>query len=151
MKCTFVIAINEIKYFCKSIINRAALKAKNLHLLVSILIIVPVGLAYGLMPNGFLENIFQFKFESIGLAGIFRALMGLYIGMSIFWLIGIIKPKCWTAATLSNVLFMTGLAFGRIVSILLDGIPSTIFLAGLIVEILLAVWGIINLKKYNSK
>ena len=125
------------------------MKTKNLHLLISILIIVPVALSYGLMPDGFLENIFHFKFESIDLSGIFRALMGLYIGMSIFWLTGIIKPKFWTAATISNVLFMAGLAFGRIISILFDGPSSTIFLVGLIVEILLAVWGIINLKKYK--
>jgi len=118
---------------------------------VSIFIIVPVGLVYGLMPNGFLENIFQFKFEKIELSGVFRALMGLYIAMAFFWLIGIIKTRFWIAATISNVLFMAGLAFGRIISILLDGIPCKIFLTGLIVEVLLAVWGIINLKKYNSK
>jgi len=44
---------------------------------------------------------------------------------------------------------MAGLALGRIISILLDGIPSNIFLGGLTVEILLAIWGIINLKRYK--
>ena len=127
------------------------MKAKNLHLLISIFFIVPVALTYGLMPDGFLENIFHFKFEKIELSGIFRALMGLYIAMAVFWFVGIIKSKFWIAATMSNVLFMTGLAFGRIISILLDGLPSNIFLAGLIGEILLAVWGIINLKNTSSK
>jgi hypothetical protein len=75
--------------------------------------------------------------------------MGLYIAMSVFWVIGIIKLRFWFAATLSNILFMAGLAFGRMVSIVLDGIPSTIFLIGLIVEIMLAAWGVINLKKYK--
>ncbi len=106
-------------------------------------------MAYGLMPNGLLENLFHFKIEGIDLSGIFRALMGLYIAMTIFWIVGIIRSEYWTAATISNVFFMSGLAVGRIVSLLLDGIPSYSFLAGLIVEILLAVWGIINLRKYK--
>lgn len=101
------------------------------------------------MPNGIPGNIFHFKFEDVDLASIFRALMGLYIAMAIFWLIGIIKSEFWIAATLSNILFMAGLAFGRIVSILFDGTPSYIFLAGLAGEILLAIWGISNLKKYK--
>ena len=130
--------------------NATALKPKNLHLLVSICIITPIGLGYGLLPNGFFQNIISFKFETTELSEIFRALMGLYIAIAIFWFIGIIKPKFWIAATLSNVLFMSGLAFGRIISILLDGFPSDIFLAGLILEILLAVWGIFNLKKYKT-
>ena len=136
-------------YGRKATFNRSVLKTKNLHLLISIFFIVPVALTYGLMPDGFLENIFHFKFETIELSGIFRALMGLYIAMAIFWFVGIIKSKFWMAATMSNVLFMAGLAIGRIISILLDGLPSNIFLAGLIAEILLAVWGIINLKKYK--
>ena len=126
------------------------LKAKNLHLLISALIIVPVAIIYGLMPNGILENIFHIKIEGIELSSIFRALMGLYIAMAIFWIAGSIRSEFRTAATLSNVFFMSGLAIGRIVSIFLDGMPSYIFLAGLIVEILLAVWGIINLKNISS-
>ncbi len=126
------------------------MKLKNLHLVISIVIIVPVALTYGLMPSGFLENIFNFKYENTELAGIFRALMGLYIAMAIFWMLGIYKPKFWEAATLSNVLFMCGLAVGRFVSIFLDGMPSPVFLAGLIVEILLAAWGVFNLFRPGS-
>ena len=101
------------------------------------------------MPNGILREILKLEFWTPDLANIFRALMGLYIAMSIFWIIGIIKSQFWRAATLSNVLFMLGLALGRIVSILLDGIPSYIFLLGLIIEVILGAWGVINLKKYK--
>ena len=125
------------------------MKKKNLHLLTSICIIVPIAIVYGLMPNGILKEIFTFQSWTPDLSNIFRALMGLYISMSIFWIIGIIRPRFWVAATLSNVLFMTGLAIGRIVSIVLDGTPSNIFLIGLILEIILAAWGVINLKKYR--
>lgn len=125
------------------------MKKKNLHLLISICIIVPIAIVYGLMPNGILKEIYKPEFWAPGLANIFRAIMGLYIAMSIFWIIGISKPQFWVAATLSNVLFMLGLALGRIVSLVLDGAPSYIFLVGLIIEAILAGWGIINLKKHK--
>ena len=41
---------------------------------------------------------------------------------------------------------MGGLAFGRITSILLDGIPSIPFSIGTVLEILFMIWGIVNLK-----
>lgn len=125
------------------------MKTKNLHLIISIFTITLVGVVYGLIPNGFLKNIFQFKFENTDLSTIFRAMMGLYIGMATFWLIGIVKPQFWVAATLSNILFMGGLAMGRILSIILDGTPSCVFLLGLTIEFLFSIWGIINLKKYK--
>ena len=129
--------------------NGKKLKSKNLHLLISICIIVPVALVYGLAPKRILNEIFKIQFWTPDLSGIFRAIMGLYIAMSIFWIIGIIRPRFWIAATLSNVLFMVGLALGRIVSLILDGIPSYIFLIGIIIEVILAIWGIINLRKYK--
>ena len=75
--------------------------------------------------------------------------MGLYIGMAIFWIVGIRKPKYWNSATLSNVLFMSGLAFGRTINIILDRTVSPIFAMALIAEIILAIWGISNLRKYG--
>jgi len=126
------------------------LKKKNLHLILSILIIFPVGLVYGLNPNNILTNTLNFKIDEINQANIFKALMGLYISVSVFWFIGIIKPSLWATATLINILFMGGLFFGRLTSLIIDGIPSTIFLTGLCLEALLAIWGIINLKRYNK-
>jgi hypothetical protein len=123
---------------------------KNLHLIISILIVFPVALIYGLNPNGILTNTFHFKIDDINLENIFKGVMGLYISVSIFWLIGIIKPQLWKTATLVNILFMGGLVFGRLISLILDGMPSYIFLIGLCLETFLAIWGIFNLKKYNQ-
>ena len=133
----------------KNVNSLKDLKKKNLHLFISICIIVPVAIVYGLMPNGVTGEIYKSYLWTPDLANVFRAIMGLYIAMSVFWIIGIIRSRFWIAATLSNILFMMGLALGRIASIVLDGIPSTIFLIGLIVEIILAAWGTINLKKYK--
>ena len=69
--------------------------------------------------------------------------------MSCFWSIAIIKPKFWITATITNILFMGGLATGRLVSVVVDGAPSIYFLMGLILECALTFWGLRNLKKYE--
>ena len=65
--------------------------------------------------------IFGFEVENLELKNIFRAIMGLYLAIGTYWIIGIVKPKHWQIATITNVLFMSGLAFGRILSTFLDG------------------------------
>ena len=75
--------------------------------------------------------------------------MGLYLGMVALSVIGIFKPRHWRTSTISTVFFMSGLALGRIISLVLDGIPSIYFSAGLALELTLAFWGIINLNKYK--
>jgi len=73
--------------------------------------------------------------------------MGLYLAMTAFWVTGIYKPAYRRSATIANVLFMSGLAAGRIFSLIVDGVPSTLFLIGLALELILACWGMWNLKK----
>ena len=59
--------------------------SKNLHLLISAIVITIVALTYGLSPASNLPLIFDFKVESTDLKGVFRATMGLYLGMSGLW------------------------------------------------------------------
>jgi len=122
-------------------------KFKNLHLGLSSLTIIGVGLAYGICPNQILPFFFDFKVESVDLNNVFRAIMGLYLGLATYWLFGIFKSDYWKNATLICIIFMGGLAFGRIISIIFDGIPSLPFSIGTILEILFMFWGILNLKK----
>jgi hypothetical protein len=124
---------------------------KNLHLLLSAIFIIPIGFVYGLYPQKILPQLFDFTIIGTDLPNIFRATMGLYLAMGIFWITGIIKSNLWRAATIANIVFMLGLAFGRIVSMKLDGWPSVYFSAGLVVEVLFAVWGIINLRSNRYK
>ncbi|WP_108868252.1 DUF4345 domain-containing protein [Aquimarina aquimarini] len=119
---------------------------KNLHLGLSTIIVCIVALVYGLNPNKILPLFFEFSVTNLELKNIFRAMMGLYIGFSIYWSIGIIKPTHWRNATISNIIFMGGLSFGRIISTFLDGI-SIQYTIGLILELIIIIWGIYNLKK----
>lgn len=119
---------------------------RNLHLGIASLIIGFVGLGYGLFPNQVLPFLFDFKVESVDLSHVFRAMMGLYLSFATYWIIGIFKFEHWRNASLSNIIFMGGLALGRMVSIIIDGVPSAPFLIGTVLEILFMLWGILNLK-----
>jgi hypothetical protein len=46
--------------------------------------------------------------------------------------------------------FFIGLASGRVISFLVDGISSMPFLVGLVLELTLALWGLRNLNKYQT-
>ncbi len=55
-------------------------KNKNLHLIVSSLIIIPIGLTYGLSPKAILIKFFELKVATTNIENVFRAMMGIY-----FW------------------------------------------------------------------
>lgn len=118
---------------------------KNLQLGISAIIVIIVGLIYGINPSEILPKVFGFDVQELELKNIFRAIMGLYLTLGTFWIIGIRKPTYWLIATLTSILFMGGLAFGRIISTIFDGV-SLQFTVGLILELTLMIWGIYNLK-----
>jgi len=118
---------------------------KKLHLGISAFIVIIVGFVYGGHPSSFLPYLFGFEVEAVDLKNIFRAIMGLYIAFACYWIYGIVKPKYWRGAAISNVLFMGGLAAGRTISTLFDGVSEQ-FMLGLVGEFILMAWGIYLLK-----
>lgn len=125
-------------------------RPKNFHLIVSSFGLIPVALAYGAAPAYFLPLLVDFQVQTIDLTHVFRATMGLYLSISIFWMIGIVKERYWEAATISNIVLMTGLALGRLMSFLVDGIPSPVLTIGLILEVMMALWGFVSLRTYRD-
>lgn len=122
-------------------------KTKNRHLLVSALVLLLVAGCYGIAPGRVLPLFFDFTVKSPDLNAVFRAVMGLYLGNIALWIMGVLRPVYWKTATISNVVLMSGLAFGRLVSLVVDGWPSPAIQIGLAAEICLAGWGGMNLKK----
>lgn len=118
----------------------------NWHLLISVLIVIPVGLVYGFEPN----MLFEVQLNTIDEKNIFKAIMGLYFAFALFWTFGIFHQKYWHVATISNSVFMLGLGFGRVFSILFDTFPSPIFCLGSIGEIFLGFFGLYQLKKHQQ-
>ena len=106
--------------------------------------LIPLGIAYGahpylnFLPIPFLD---QIEINSIDLANIFSAIMGLYIAMSGFWIIGAFKESLRIPALWSLVIFMTGIGTGRAISMLIDGMPTSPFLFFLLLEVIFALIG----------
>jgi hypothetical protein len=122
---------------------------KNVHLIISSIIIFSVAIIYGIMPGDIWHLLFDFKVSTTDLHNVFRGIMGLYIAMVGIWCIGILKKKYWEIATISNIVFMAGLAAGRIISLITDGMPSINLAIGLALEMGLAILSYYNWRKYS--
>lgn len=123
---------------------------QNLHLLLSSPIVMAAAFLYGLSPSTVMPQIFDFQEISTDLSNIFRALMGLYLACALFWIFGMIKPHFWKAATISQILFMGGIGFGRLLSLYLDGMGSILFALGCAGELVLSLFGFYQYFKFSS-
>ena len=124
---------------------------RNLHLIISTILLVPIAFAYGIAPGTILQALFDFKVETIDLHNIFRGIMCLYLGMAMISVTGIFKLRYWETATIINIVFMSGLAIGRLASFVADGIPSITLLIGFFAEVCLAVFSYYNWKKHRIR
>lgn len=123
---------------------------KHLHLIVSSAIVVPTALIYGLYPSYILPQFLDVPEMTVDLSNFLRAIMCLYLGVAIIWILGIVKPKYWRIATQLNVLFMLTLASGRIMSMVLDGSPSGEYVFGVIAEVALGLFSLYQLKRFAT-
>jgi hypothetical protein len=111
---------------------------QKIHLIISILIVIPVAFIYGFDINSQLE-IFP---KTVDEHNFFKAIMGIYLGFSVLWILGIFKKNYLRAALISNLIFMLGLGFGRLLSFALDGLPSDAYLFGTTGELVLGFYGV---------
>jgi hypothetical protein len=112
------------------------------YLLFSAVGLTLVALSYGVAPADVLPKLMDLKIEGTDLTHILRAVMGLYLGMIVLWLVGAFRLDFTRAAVISEIFFMLGLASGRLLSIAVDGVPSIPLIIYTIVEIALGTWGI---------
>ena len=120
---------------------------KNLHLLISLSIVLPTGIIYG--SPSILSQQLNIQVNTIDLSNMLKAVMCLYIGVSIVWILGIWKKEYWKRATELNILFMLTLAIGRALSMVMDGVPTGGYVFGIIAEFILGIYSIFQLKKYS--
>jgi hypothetical protein len=116
-------------------------------LLISATGLIPIALSYGLVPEKTLTPLFDFSVDNMNLTHIMRAVMGLYFGQIVFWFMGAFNPKLRRPAMYVLVVFMLGLAFGRFLSIILDGIPHWLLIVYLGLELTIGLTGLFILKK----
>ncbi len=108
--------------------------------------LIVIALAYGLMPAQSLPFLFDIDPTPINVTHIFRAVMGLYLGFAMLWLVGAFNQKYQLSALYSLVVFMVGLAFGRLLSMTLDGVPNGLLLFYLFLEFGFGILGVILIK-----
>ena len=119
----------------------------KLHLIISIAVVIPAGFMYGFISNFLLE----ISPETTDEHNFQNAIMGLYLGFSVLWLMGVFKKYLLKTALISNMVFMLGLGLGRLISFLGDGLPSALYLYGTFAELLLGFYGIWVLHRYKKE
>ena len=120
--------------------------SKNIHLLISSLIVIPTGILYGFKSD------LQFELypKTIDEFNFYKAIMGLYLGFSMLWIYGILKPQILKTAIITNIVFMLGLGLGRTISMFTDGIPTFGYKFGVLAELFLGFYGIWILSKIDN-
>jgi hypothetical protein len=119
----------------------------KLYLVTVAVVLVPVALSYGVDPSATLPKFMNIRVEGTDQTHILRALMCLYLGMSAFCLIAAFTSEWRHVAVIWAVFFMFSLVAGRILSLLVDGMPSRIFLLYLAVEAFGGLWGLLVLAR----
>jgi len=117
----------------------------KVHLICSVCIVVPTAFVYGFR----FDSLLNFDLNTVDEFSQFKAIMGLYLGFSVLWILGILKETYLRTAIISNMIFMLGLASGRLLSIFLDGTPSNVYFFGMIGEYVLGIYGMWLLKTKN--
>ena len=105
--------------------------------------LVPIALGYGAKPTVSLDALFDIDVNTTNLAHIMRAVMGLYLGMVILWLWGAFRPAMEGPALVACAVFMLGLAIGRILSFVIDGLPHWLLIVYAALEIVLGLIAVI--------
>jgi hypothetical protein len=110
----------------------------KIHLIISVLIVVPASFVYGFNPS----SQFDIHVNTIDEHSVFKAIMGLYLGFSILWVLGVFKANYLKLALVTNLIFMLGLGFGRLLSLVMDGTPTLAYAFGTFGEFILGFYGI---------
>jgi predicted membrane protein len=120
---------------------------RQIFLLVTAVGLLPIALSYGLMPRESLGYFLGISVSDTNSMNIFRAVMGLYLALALFWTIGAFKVQMRQAALYSLVVFMFGLAAGRILSLIIDGMPHWLLVVYLGLELGFGAVGMLLLRR----
>ena len=124
---------------------------ESILLLVAAAGLAPIALSYGASPAASLSFLYEIDASSVNVAHIFRAVMGLYFAMLLFWIAGALKEHLRIPALWSLVVFMAGLAAGRALSLMVDGMAHPLLVLFLVLEVGFAVVGYKLLNGLSSK
>lgn len=107
-------------------------------LLAMAVALTPIALSYGAAPATSLPWLFGIDASGVSTRHIFRAIMGLYLALIGFWIVGALYAALRIPALWGLFVFTLGLALGRLLSLLLDGWPGPLLFAYMLAEMALA-------------
>ena len=140
-----------MNYFSKNILTDSMFKTKQdfinkIHLVISAGIVIPVAFIYGFQPD--LQ--FDIYLNTTDEHNFFKAIMGLYLGFSSLWILGVFKTSYLKIALITNLIFMFGLGFGRLLSLFVDGTPTFGYVFGTFAELFLGGYSLWILTNKNT-
>jgi hypothetical protein len=113
------------------------MRIKQAFLILAFVMVSTIALLYGVSPQWFARTFLGVVDLNLNVAHILRAVMGLYLGLGLFWLFAVSSAKHRNTAVLTTVVFAAGLVSGRMVSLVADGIPSPLLVFYTIIELAL--------------
>ncbi|ARN74252.1 DUF4345 domain-containing protein [Oceanicoccus sagamiensis] len=126
------------------------MKKERIFLFLATLGLLPIALSYGASPQTSMDYLFAIDASSVNSTHIFRAVMGLYLALALFWFIGAQREALTLPALWSLTVFMLGLAAGRVLSLIIDGMPHPLLMVYLLLEIGFGVVGYILISRYQQ-
>lgn len=113
------------------------MRIKQAYLILTFFVVAGVAVLYGISPQWFASRFLGVTELDRNLAHILRAVMGLYLGMGLFWLFAASSSRHRNTAVLTTLIFAAGLASGRIISLVTDGLPAPILVAYTVAELVI--------------
>jgi hypothetical protein len=123
----------------------------RVYLLMIVIGLFPIALSYGVDPASTLPKLFGFPVDAPNETQLFRVYMCLYIGMCVFCELSAFRREWQHVAMIWAIIFMVSLATGRVLSILLDGMPASLLNWYLVVEAAMAGFGLWILTRQDTK
>jgi hypothetical protein len=124
---------------------------ESIFLLLAATGLLPIALSYGASPEASLAFLYDIDAGDVNTKHIFRAVMGLYFAQIIFWVCGARSDSLRLPALWALTVFMLGLAAGRALSLVIDGMPHPLLVVFLVLEIGFGVGGVVLIRGYRSK
>lgn len=130
------------------------MKLKSVVLLSASIGIGVIGLGYLISPQ-FMYGFYGIDLETVNEANMVRsAYGGLFLGFAILFFLGARRYQLATPSLIALLTFMASFAVGRVISIIVDGMPSPLILSLIVLEIIYSALAAYLLsatyKSYNS-
>ncbi|MCL1127286.1 DUF4345 domain-containing protein [Shewanella surugensis] len=123
----------------------------KIFLIIAVIGLFPIALSYGVLPETSIPWLYGFSVDTINSINIFRAIMGVYLAVIIFCILGASNKGLTSPALYSLIVFMWGLAVGRATSLIIDGVAHWLLITYMGVEIIFALVGMMVLRKFKQE